>query len=114
MYSRNHDPLGFISSDRTQSTLSNLPVPVGMFMNMAHVPPRFYNQQQQALQGSLLIFVFLFCIKNINFIDQFVNSLQLYFFQYISSIECWFNKSNSSSEWVISKKKGRTPYTTSI
>ena len=27
------------------SSLSNLPIPVGMFMNMAHVPPRFYNQQ---------------------------------------------------------------------
>ena len=25
--------------------LSNLPIPVGMFMNMSHVPPRFYNQQ---------------------------------------------------------------------
>ena len=27
------------------TSLSNLPIPVGMFMNMAHVPPRFYNQQ---------------------------------------------------------------------
>ena len=27
------------------NSLSNLPIPVGMFMNMAHVPPRFYNQQ---------------------------------------------------------------------
>ena len=26
------------------TSLSNLPIPVGMFMNMAHVPPRFYNQ----------------------------------------------------------------------
>jgi hypothetical protein len=30
-------------------------VPVGMFMNMAHVPPRFYNQHQQALQGKGLM-----------------------------------------------------------
>ena len=30
------------------SSLSNLPIPVGMFMNMAHVPPRFYNQQANA------------------------------------------------------------------
>merc|ERR1719341_519301 len=34
---------------------TNLPIPVGIFMNMAHVPPRFYNQHQQMLaaaQGS--------------------------------------------------------------
>ena len=30
------------------TSLSNLPIPVGMFMNMAHVPPRFYNQQANA------------------------------------------------------------------
>ena len=31
----------------------NLPIPVGMFMNMTHVPPRFFNkqQQQQSYQG---------------------------------------------------------------
>merc|ERR1719259_372602 len=28
---------------------TNLPIPVGIFMNMAHVPPRFYNQHQQLL-----------------------------------------------------------------
>ena len=33
--------------DRHQSSLSNLPIPVGMFLNMAQVPPRFYNQQMQ-------------------------------------------------------------------
>lgn len=35
---------------RAQTGLS-LPVPLGMFMNMAHVPPRFYNQHQQAMQA---------------------------------------------------------------
>lgn len=35
---------------RAQAGL-NLPVPVGMFMNMAHIPPRFYNQHQQAMQA---------------------------------------------------------------
>jgi len=45
-----HDPLTYIGPDR-QAVLppSNLPIPVGIFMNMAHVPPRFYNQHQQLL-----------------------------------------------------------------
>lgn len=49
MFSRTHDPISYISQDRSQAM--NLPVPVGMFMNMAHVPPRFYNQHQQAMQA---------------------------------------------------------------
>jgi regulator of nonsense transcripts 1 len=51
MYARTHDPISYISPERAQAALSNLPVPVGMFMNMAHVPPRFYNQHQQAMQA---------------------------------------------------------------
>jgi regulator of nonsense transcripts 1 len=49
-----HDPLTYIGPDR-QATLppSNLPIPVGIFMNMAHVPPRFYNQHQQQLAQQL-------------------------------------------------------------
>jgi len=45
-----HDPLTYIGPER-QGALppSNLPIPVGIFMNMAHVPPRFYNQHQQLL-----------------------------------------------------------------
>lgn len=45
-----HDPMTAINNfdhDRHQSSLSNLPIPVGMFLNMAQVPPRFYNQQLQ-------------------------------------------------------------------
>lgn len=49
MYGRAHDTLDYISTEHSQAGLSNLPVPVGMFMNMAHVPPRFYQQHQQAL-----------------------------------------------------------------
>lgn len=49
MYGRAHDNMDYISGDNSQHTLSNLPVPVGMFMNMAHVPPRFYQQHQQAM-----------------------------------------------------------------
>ena len=49
MYGRAHDSLDYISADASQPGLSNLPVPVGMFMNMAHVPPRFYQQHQQAM-----------------------------------------------------------------
>jgi regulator of nonsense transcripts 1 len=55
LYARTHDPISYISPERAQAALSNLPVPVGMFMNMAHVPPRFYNQHQQALQGKDLM-----------------------------------------------------------
>jgi len=51
-----HDPLTYIGPDRQGSMPpTNLPIPVGIFMNMAHVPPRFYNQHQQMLaaaQGS--------------------------------------------------------------
>ncbi|KAF5290885.1 hypothetical protein FQA39_LY14565 [Lamprigera yunnana] len=50
MFSRTHDPISYISPERAQAGTSNLPVPMGMFMNMAHIPPRFYNQHQQALQ----------------------------------------------------------------
>lgn len=51
LFSRTHDPITYISPERAQAALNpNLPVPVGMFMNMAHVPPRFYNQQQQQQQ----------------------------------------------------------------
>lgn len=49
LYSRTHDPMSFISPDRAQAAMSNIPVPPGMFMNMSHIPPRFYNQHQQAL-----------------------------------------------------------------
>lgn len=51
MYAR-HDPISYISSDRTQASMNNMPVPVGMFMNMSNVPPRFYNQHQQAIQAA--------------------------------------------------------------
>lgn len=50
LFSRTHDPISYISPERAQAGM-NLPVPVGMFMNMAHIPPRFYNQHQQALQA---------------------------------------------------------------
>lgn len=69
MYARTHDPISYISPERAQAALSNLPVPVGMFMNMAHVPPRFYNQHQQALQGKHLVqccmWVSLRCVLNV-------------------------------------------------
>merc|ERR1711981_1417452 len=48
-----HDPMTAINSfdhDRHQSSLSGLPIPVGMFLNMAQIPPRFYNQQFQGGQ----------------------------------------------------------------
>uniref|UniRef100_A0AAG5D4A6 DNA helicase n=1 Tax=Anopheles atroparvus TaxID=41427 RepID=A0AAG5D4A6_ANOAO len=43
-----HDPIGYISPQRSHQATSNMPVPVGMFINMSNVPPRFYQQQQQA------------------------------------------------------------------
>lgn len=51
MFPRNHDPIGYISQDRAQA-MNNASVPVGMFMNMSNVPPRFYNQHQQAAQAA--------------------------------------------------------------
>lgn len=51
MFSRPHDPISYISPERAQATMTNMPVPLGMFVNMTHVPPRFYSQHQQALQG---------------------------------------------------------------
>jgi len=48
-----HDPLTYIGPDRQGSLPpTNLPIPVGIFMNMAHVPPRFYNQHQQMLAAA--------------------------------------------------------------
>lgn len=45
---RAHDPISYISTERAQ--MSNMTVPVGMFMNMTNnVPPRYF-QQQQAIQ----------------------------------------------------------------
>lgn len=54
MFNRNfhHDPISFISQDRAQANMNNMPVPVGMFMNMSNMPPRYYNQHQQALQAA--------------------------------------------------------------
>lgn len=43
LFARNHDSISYISQDRIQA--SNMPVPVGMFMNMPNAPPRFYNNQ---------------------------------------------------------------------
>lgn len=52
-YSRLHDPIGYIAPERAQAVaaLPAMPVPVGVFMNMTHVPPRF--GQQQGVQGSM-------------------------------------------------------------
>ena len=52
-YSRLHDPIGYIAPERAQAVaaLPAMPVPVGVFMNMTHVPPRFHNQHQQTQQS---------------------------------------------------------------
>jgi regulator of nonsense transcripts 1 len=54
-YYRTHDQLSYISQDRAQTgaALANLPVPLGMFMNMTHIPPRFYNQQQPTIPSQV-------------------------------------------------------------
>lgn len=44
MYPRAHDPVSYISPERAQA-MSNMPVPVGMIMNLNPMPPRFFNQQ---------------------------------------------------------------------
>lgn len=47
-----HDSISYISAERAQAAINNMPVPVGMFMNMSNIPPRFYNQHQQAIQAA--------------------------------------------------------------
>uniref|UniRef100_A0A1I8PHH0 DNA helicase n=1 Tax=Stomoxys calcitrans TaxID=35570 RepID=A0A1I8PHH0_STOCA len=47
-----HDSISYISTERAQAAMNNMPVPVGMFMNMSNIPPRFYNQHQQAIQAA--------------------------------------------------------------
>lgn len=47
-----HDSIGYISNDHGAAALGNMPVPVGMFMNMSNLPPRFYNQHQQAIMAA--------------------------------------------------------------
>ncbi|KAK4019881.1 regulator of nonsense transcripts 1 [Daphnia magna] len=51
-YSRLHDPIGYIAPERAQAALSAMPVPLGVFMNMTHVPPRFHGQQPQGLHSN--------------------------------------------------------------
>ena len=49
-----HDPLTYIGPER-QGALppSNLPIPVGIFMNMAHVPPRsVFKSDRAQMTGS--------------------------------------------------------------
>lgn len=46
-----HDSISYISQERAQAAMNNMPVPVGMFMNMSNIPPRFY-QHQQAIQAA--------------------------------------------------------------
>ncbi|KAH8237739.1 hypothetical protein KR038_010270 [Drosophila bunnanda] len=47
-----HDSIGYISNEHGAAALGNMPVPVGMFMNMTNLPPRFYNQHQQAIMAA--------------------------------------------------------------
>ncbi|XP_017100799.1 regulator of nonsense transcripts 1 homolog isoform X1 [Drosophila bipectinata] len=47
-----HDSIGYISNEHGAAALGNMPVPVGMFMNMSNHPPRFYNQHQQAIMAA--------------------------------------------------------------
>uniref|UniRef100_A0A182PR66 DNA helicase n=1 Tax=Anopheles epiroticus TaxID=199890 RepID=A0A182PR66_9DIPT len=47
-----HDPIGYISPQRSHPAVSNMPVPVGMFINMSNAPSRFYQQQQAAIQAA--------------------------------------------------------------
>ncbi|XP_030386590.1 regulator of nonsense transcripts 1 homolog [Scaptodrosophila lebanonensis] len=47
-----HDSIGYISNEHSAAAMTNMPVPVGMFMNMSNLPPRFYNQHQQAIMAA--------------------------------------------------------------
>jgi regulator of nonsense transcripts 1 len=50
-YAFQHDPMTAIPTDPSViQNLKNVPIPVGMFMNMAHIPPRFFNKQRRTKQ----------------------------------------------------------------
>jgi hypothetical protein len=66
-YSRNHDSISYISPERAQAAMNNMPVPIGMFMNMTHVPPRFYQQHQQSIQGKFAHYVLVFMLTIVYF-----------------------------------------------
>ncbi len=68
-----NEPLRFRMSQQQQLSFPNMPVPMGMFMNMSHVPPRFFNKQQgggatgnrsNASQGSTRYYVEKTCPSN--------------------------------------------------
>ena len=49
-YMKHRDPInniGFNADQQGAQSLNNLPIPIGMFMNMSNKPPRFYPQMQQ-------------------------------------------------------------------
>ncbi|CAB4069644.1 UPF1 [Lepeophtheirus salmonis] len=51
-----HDKINFIGSGKSMNLNippSQLMVPIGMFMNMSHIPPRFYNQHQQVMASKM-------------------------------------------------------------
>ncbi len=49
-YGRLHDPIGYIAPERAQAVaaMPAMPVPVGVFMNMTHAPPRFHHGGHQS------------------------------------------------------------------
>jgi len=54
-YMKHRDPINHIGISAEQhrggaQSLNNLPIPIGMFMNMSNKPPRFYPQQQRQQQ----------------------------------------------------------------
>jgi hypothetical protein len=66
LYTRNHDPLTFITPDsRSQPQIGG--IPVGMVMNMNSMAPRFFNQQ--SVQSKLIYLVFCkYFLSSSNFI----------------------------------------------
>lgn len=65
LYTRNHDPLTFITPDsRSQPQIGG--IPVGMVMNMNSMAPRFFNQQSVQSKYSLKVNQIVFFLGLVN------------------------------------------------
>ena len=88
-----HDPMMVIHAEEPTNLhplshgSKNAPIPVGMFMNMAHVPPRFYNMQRRSVnnRGNLKC-CYLFCL-DLTFCDLFQTVMVLFSLSTVTNLK---------------------------
>lgn len=88
-----HDPMMVIHAEEPTNLhplshgSKNAPIPVGMFMNMAHVPPRFYNMQRRSVnnRGNLKC-CYLFCL-DLTFCDLFQTVMVLFYLSTVTNLK---------------------------